>query len=331
MSLAQSSASDKSLQFDLALALPSLLAILLLGAYSDHLGRRFLFFASFVGFVLQDCVAAAVVFLDLDLNWMFLGIVLNGCCGGTYTAALAVNAYTAENTPATRVRTLGMALSEVGSALSTIAGLLGGGYFIQAVGFFYPFLATNVLLILAIVLTAAFLEETDHFRSRGGSIRHWPSPLQAVKCVFGFYFSKSVSASAEPAAAKRGRGVSVRGENAEVVQQHAVTFDRRLENSLGIVAFFFAVLPSIGLGRINMLYVMNEPFCWDSKMMGLYNAVRVVLQHFLSIAALKTLSSRVREEWIGVMGFLSMGGGFLVMAFAAHDWMLYVGMLFVNN
>ena len=330
MSLAQSSASDKSLQFDLALALPSLPAILLLGAYSDHLGRRFLFFASFVGFILRDGVAAAVVFFDLDLNWMFLGIVLNGCCGGTYTVTLAVNAYTADNTPATRVRTMGIALAEVGSALSTIAGLLGGGYFIQAVGFFYPFLATNGLLILAIVLTAVFLEEADHFRSSGGSIRHWPSPLQAVKCVFGFYFSKSVSASAEPAAAKRDRGVSVRGESAEVVQ-HAVTFDRRLENSLGIAAFFLAVLPSIGLGRINMLYVMNQPFCWDSKTMGLYNAVRVVLQHFLGIAALKTLSSRVREEWIGVMGFLSMGGGFLVMAFAAHDWMLYVGMLFVNS
>ena len=318
-------ASEKSLQFRLALVLPALVTIIPIGAYSDYLGRRFLFLIAIVGFFFQDGVAAVVVLLDLDLNWLFLGVLLSGCCGGPFTTDLAVYAYTADNTPASGVRTLSIALAGAGSALSTIAGLLGGGYFIQDVGFFYPLLTSNLLLLLAIVLTAAFLEETNPLRASGGSIREWPPLLVAMKSVFGFYFSRS--ASAEPAARNGRSHDSLSSEEVDIVHR-TDTRDRRLEYSLGIAVFFFSVLPSIGLENINMLYEMNEPFCWDSKTIGVFNTLRAILQHFLSIGALRTLSWRMREEWIGAMGFVSMGGGFLVMAFATHDWMLYVGTFF---
>ncbi|XP_070173154.1 proton-coupled folate transporter-like [Littorina saxatilis] len=350
----QALVSSKLLYLGLSINLPSLFTTVLIGANSDRLGRRFLFFFSITGLFCRDagkmlmlaCVTTAVAFFDLDLNWLFVGFVLNAFIGGTFTITLAVNSYTADNTPASRARTLAIGLAGAAAAVAMVAGSLGGGYFIQLVGFSYPFLTVSGLVLLTLIITAVCIEETNPEVLGPGSDRQWPTPWQAVKSVFGFYFSKSVSAEPGLTSETTTSAVSVHesrhqrdihdimnnqsrlaGSDESIepaVEGQWNPTDRRPEYILGIVVFFFSVLPELGLGTIDMLYVMNAPFCWEAKKIGTYNTVRGLLQKFVSLAALRGLSAVVREEWVGVLGFLSMACGFVIMGLADRDWMMYL-------
>ena len=162
-----------------------------------------------------------------------------------------------------------------------------------------------------------------HLFSSGDFHSH-SATVSVLKGIFGFYFCKLDSA--EPGL-KKGGGHSAEGEHTLDLSQEAAVAprDRRVEYCLAVVVFFFAVLPEMALGTINMLYVMNEPFCWDSEKIGIYTATRGIIQRLVSLTVLKTTVQCIREEGIGVLSMLSMAGGFLVMALASHDWMLYLG------
>lgn len=314
---AQQQAAHKLTQLVLAASLPALLTNVLLGAYSDYIGRRLLFSVSLTGYLFQFSVPALVAFLHLRLDWLLVGHVLSGVCGSFYAFLLAVNVYNADNTPPDSTRTLGMAVLGTGGSLASIAGALGGGFMIEYGGYAYPFLVAALLAGLALIVHAVCLAET---RPHQAGVQ-CPSPSQAVKDVFGFYVLKS--ASSEPAQCD----VLSRGGVLDplIPHQQPVAGDRRLEYCLGLLVFFLVLMPLLGSGGIDTLYVLNRPFCWSPSKIGVYNTVRGLLQHCLSLLALRLLARVVGDAWIGGLGMLSMGAGFLTMGLAHTDWMLYVG------
>nr|KAG5711914.1 hypothetical protein BaRGS_026355 [Batillaria attramentaria] len=324
---AQKRSAHLLMQFSLLTTIPALFVNAFLGAYSDFIGRRFLFTVTVVGYVCQYGSAAVVSFLQLDLRWLFLGHVLNGCCGSFYSFLLAINAYNADNTPPSSTRTLGMALIGAGGAVGTAGGVLASGYFIEGTGFSYPLLTATILACLVLILELLFLAETRP-REPG---RRCPSPAHALKDVFGFYFLKAASSESDKAKVvieedfPRRQGSAGQDEHVDLnhlVNHPPTQIDRRPEYRLGIAVFFLGLVPQ--LGGIDVLYVMNKPFCWRPKTIGNFNTIKQVVQHFLAPVALKLMSRCMNDGSIGVVGMVSMGGGYLVMALAYTDWMVYL-------
>ncbi|XP_046575208.1 solute carrier family 46 member 3-like [Haliotis rubra] len=109
----------------------ALVSCMFLGAYSDFLGRRFLFIVPLVGLVLKFWLFSGVIYWNLDLSYMYIGEVFEGISGGYNGVILASYAYTADNTPPKNSRTVGIALIDFTTYLATAASQVITGYFIK--------------------------------------------------------------------------------------------------------------------------------------------------------------------------------------------------------
>lgn len=297
------------LQFTLVFSFVSLVSNLFLGAYSDYFGRRFLFFVVIFGIVCRNVNAAVVARMEMDINWIYLGGLIHSCCGSYFALILAVSAYTADNTTANSSRTVWLALIGVVEGMASVVGQLGGGYFIRETGFFYPFLTSGIISVVVFVMMFFFLKETHVRPSR--DVTRFPTPLQAVKDVFGFYFLQSTSKELE--------------ERSPAKQTVARRANIQRKQRLEICLFFLVLLPPFGAYNIETLYLINIPFCWESNKIGTYLTLKIVLSHCFSLLLVKLLTRITRDEFVGLIGLVSSASGFLLMGFAYEDWMVYVG------
>ena len=76
---------------------------------------------------------------------------------------------------------MGLALAAAGVEVASMGASVGAGYFVQLTGFVYPLLTTCGLMVVAVVVTAVFVEETRRATLGFFSLTDWPSPLQALK------------------------------------------------------------------------------------------------------------------------------------------------------
>ncbi|KAL8617314.1 hypothetical protein ACOMHN_061028 [Nucella lapillus] len=60
----------------------SILVNLLLGTYSDLLGRRFLLLVPIVGHLVRNATAPVIIHWRLGLPALYAGYIVDGCCGG---------------------------------------------------------------------------------------------------------------------------------------------------------------------------------------------------------------------------------------------------------
>ena len=70
-------------QLDMVSGAIGIVANLVLGTYSDVLGRRFLMLVPIVGHFLRDVTAPIVIHWDLGLPALYSGYILDGLCGGS--------------------------------------------------------------------------------------------------------------------------------------------------------------------------------------------------------------------------------------------------------
>jgi hypothetical protein len=56
---------------------------LLLGSYSDFLGRRFVLLLPLLGHFLRNLTAPVIIYWDLGLPALYAGYVFDGLCGGS--------------------------------------------------------------------------------------------------------------------------------------------------------------------------------------------------------------------------------------------------------
>lgn len=303
---AQSQAALKMLQFTLASSLPAVVVNLLIGTYSDYLGRRMLFIAPIIGLLCRCAGETLVVKLALSLDWMFPGIVVYALCGNYFSLLMAVNAYNADNTPASKNRTSSLVLTSMVASMGILVGELSSGYFIEAAGYFYPFLTVTLIFLGSLVFVVLLLKESCPRTCN--SFRDLPSLKDGIRHVFGFYFLRSLPV--EPS-----NGVS----------PTEASRDRRLEFCLGMCAFILYITPYDSASIITTLYVMNTPFCWEPSRIGTFGAVKDVGTKIICLMVFICMSRVVREDVLGLAGMLSMMAGLIVMAFADEEWMLYVG------
>ena len=109
---AQAETSTIVMYLTLSSAIPATMVSLVLGSYSDQLGRRLLFLLPLVGNLLRGVLAACVIHYGLSVYILLAGNLVEGATGSFFVVILAGFAFTADITPPTRMRTVAMAALE---------------------------------------------------------------------------------------------------------------------------------------------------------------------------------------------------------------------------
>ncbi|XP_046575187.1 proton-coupled folate transporter-like [Haliotis rubra] len=286
---AQQIAADKQMQFTLMKSSLAIVSNIMLGSYSDSVGRKLIYAIPLTGHCLRFGFTAVIIYWHLDINWFFLPEGLDGISGSYFALLLASYAYTADNTPATGARTMGIAFVEFFQNIGNAASATATGYFIQDVNFFYPTLTATLIALVDILLVVTLLPE------RKGIIKaksNWITPLEGCRRVFGFYVLEG-------------------------------TKRKRLCFVLAILIFVFTALPGVGASNIDTLFKLNLPFCWTPEKIGYYSTISSVAQQVIGVPLTRLLQCCCIDEVIGVIGSVAIGLADSLQSIVSKDWMMY--------
>ncbi|XP_067682396.1 lysosomal proton-coupled steroid conjugate and bile acid symporter SLC46A3-like [Haliotis asinina] len=286
---AQQIAADKQMQFTILKSSLGIVSNIMLGSYSDSVGRKLLFAAPLTGQCLKFGISAIIIYWNMDINLFFLAEGVGGITGGYFAFLIASYAYTADNTPATGARTMGIAFVEFFEKIGVAASATATGYFIQDVNFFYPSLTATLIVLLDLLLVVTLLPGRK-MPQRPKS--NWITPLEGCRRVFGFYVLEG----------------SIR---------------KRICFVLAILIFVFTALPVVGATNIDILFKLNLPFCWTPEKIGYYSTIGSVAQQVIGVPLTRLLQCCCIDEVIGVIDLVAMGAAEGLQSIASTDWMMY--------
>ncbi|RUS88157.1 hypothetical protein EGW08_004054, partial [Elysia chlorotica] len=237
----QRDTSDVVLVASLASGVPSALTCLVVGSYSDFLGRRPLIIASVLGGLARSASLTAVIYFDLSVQLFYAGSFVDGVLGSSFTLALAITAVIADITPVPQSRALRFAVVE--GTLFTVGALaqVGIGFMIKSWDYFVPSASGTCLLVFAVIVALFFLPETMMRRNMNNF--RW-NPTTHMRKVFGFYIIK-------------GPGC------------------QRFLYIIGLSVFLFLVLANQGHSNVETLFFLNAPICFNSIDIGVFQALRL--------------------------------------------------------
>lgn len=150
-----------------ALMVPSIAASLILGSWSDKVGRKTVLILPSVGSVLLYInYMLNVGYFSLDVNYILIGVCISGFFGGFATTLLAVFSYISDITDKSQ-RTLRVAILESMIFLGGTVGNLIGGVLVEHRGFMAAFglclgLSVTVILYVSFILPESYFPEGDH-------------------------------------------------------------------------------------------------------------------------------------------------------------------------
>ncbi|BFZ07209.1 hypothetical protein BsWGS_10248 [Bradybaena similaris] len=285
----QAQASELLSYCTLAQTIPAFIACLLLGSYTDYIGRRRLLLVPvFTNFV-KAALVCCIVRFNLDLGYIYLAYGIDGISGSLYFTLLALYSYTADTSSSKKERTFWIyAVSCTTSTMSAVANVVLG-QLIKSYGFFEAGLFISGMAFVGFTVPLIFLPETLYQRRSIKGV----SPLTHLRKIFGFFFLDG----------------SIR---------------RRATFCMCLLMFAFGVANDLNLVSIDTMYQMHAPFCWDSVQIGDYSAIRTAGGHFLALILYKLLQMCMAIEHIGMLGVLFQAAAFILEAFITLSWMFYL-------
>ncbi|XP_071081273.1 lysosomal proton-coupled steroid conjugate and bile acid symporter SLC46A3-like [Haliotis cracherodii] len=288
---AQQVTAEKQLQFTMLKSALAIFSNIMLGAYSDSIGRKFLFVTPMTGQLIRSAFTTVIIGCRLDLNLFFLSEGIDGLLGSYYGILLASYTYTADNTPATGSRTIGIAVVDLTEFLATSLISIASGYFIQDVNFFYPALTATLVCMVALLIVTLFLPtSTYHVRDTGSTCMN---PVEGLKRVFGFYvFDNS--------ALKKACFILI------------------------LLSFVFNVISSVGGSNIDTLFLLNAPFCWTPEKLAYYVTAFTVLCPLIGVPLTRLFQVCLIDEIIAVIATSATVASDVIHSFASTDTMMYI-------
>lgn len=283
---AQQVTNAMQMQFSLSKSGCEFVVNLLLGSFSDYVGRRILFMVPTIGYFCKNMILTSIIFWNLDLKFYYVGEILEGMTGGSSLFKIACYACVSDNTPAKGVRTLGMIAVDVTIAVTDAAISTVTGVFIQNTGFFYPSLASALMTVVVMVTIMCIL--SDNVKRKGASCVNF---LKGLKHVVSPFVSEG---------SKR----------------------RKALFWLGITSYSIFTL-SGSTGDIGSLWQLNYPLCWSSEMIGYYSMASTMFNQVLSIPLARLLQSCVRDPVIAVWSCVVTIASNVLQAFSYTNWMMY--------
>uniref|UniRef100_A0A8C4NLY3 Uncharacterized protein n=1 Tax=Eptatretus burgeri TaxID=7764 RepID=A0A8C4NLY3_EPTBU len=287
-------------RFDLYLTLagfvPSFLATLFFGAYSDQHGRRFPLFIICFGDAISNILMVILIYLDLPL-WVFY--ILNfttSFFGGTTTLLGSSFAYVADVSSVTsrnaRIAFLEMLIGGVGFIGSLISGHLGR--VMQLYQVIILVLGIDVLCMLYVWL---LIEETVTRESSQGNI-----PQRTIMT-----FIKEIRDGFRTLCLADG------------------DLKKRIRLILMLITFMVTALYFFGANDLFPKYQLNEPLLWNSIKLGYFSGFFCLI-YITSYLGVHFFSKVLPDILIAAIGMMSFVGGMVTTYFAKTDIIMYLGM-----
>ncbi|BFZ07210.1 hypothetical protein BsWGS_10249 [Bradybaena similaris] len=285
----QAQASELLSYCNLAQTIPAFIACLLLGSYTDYIGRRrLLLMPVFTNFV-KAALVCCIVRFNLDFGFIYLAYGIDGVAGSIYFTHLALYSFTADTSASKKERTFWIyAVSCASSTMSAVVNIVVG-QLIKSYGFFEAGIFLSGMAFVGFTVPLIFLPETLQQRRSIKGV----SPLTHLRKICGFYFLDG----------------SVR---------------RRATFCVCFLMFAIGIVNDQHLASIDAMYQMHAPFCWDSVQIGNYSAIRTAGGHFLALILYKLLQMCMAIEPIGMLGVVFQAGALVLEAFIKVSWMFYL-------
>ncbi|XP_005089196.2 solute carrier family 46 member 3 [Aplysia californica] len=289
LDIAQARASNFTSLSMVASLVPAIFVNMLLGAVADKKGRKLLFIVPALGFVIRLSITCAVAYWHMAMNFLYIGLAVEGCTGSLVAEFMAISIYMADNTGKQKSRSFGMVLAQVVINMFFSSTHLAVGYFITEEGYIWPMVTALCIASLGLLWFIFCLNETIPH----SDFNNCKERTEAVKNVFSFYFIKS--------------------DNPRYRREDFII--------LGVVFFMFGTC--IG-AQFMTLFLMDEPLCWGSQKIGYVTTFQGLLQSFTSLIVMPLLQKVTSDEVICVLSLLSGAGSRIMLAMSVHDWMIYV-------
>ncbi|BFZ05847.1 hypothetical protein BsWGS_08886 [Bradybaena similaris] len=284
----QATVSTLIMYYSYASSVPGILSGLIIGAYSDALGRRMTLLLPLFGVTVRLIITVFIMKYDLDLRLFYLAYGVDGLSGTGFVVLIAFCAIVADTNETKVERILWLTIINVLSSISTAASSILSGIAIKELGYFQTSVFLAVLCALCFLIPLVFLRETKPNQE----VRTL-NLCKNVRKVFGFFLFDGT-------------------------RWHKLTF------IICLSMFFFAVINEFGVVAIDTLYQLHRPFCWSSKLIGYYSALKTGGGYFLAMVLMAALKSRVKMEYIGILAAVSQGASFCFQAFVKTTWQFFL-------
>ncbi|PVD25852.1 hypothetical protein C0Q70_13516 [Pomacea canaliculata] len=267
-----------------------LLVTVLLGSSSDIIGRRPLLLIPSFAQVLDQILHSVIVLFHWDLRTLYIPAVLNGLSGAANIIGLGVYALTADLTPPSKSRTMGIAIVEFAGGIPSVAAQILAGVLVQTFGYFIATVFPTFIYFLAFLLVYLYIPETVPKRKGGHTL--CVNPVKYLKNIVGLFLSD--------------------GTKRERLQ---------LCTALLIITIFF--LAVYGYGNVFLMYELGVPFCWDPEMVGIFGGISAAVGSTSQIVSLKLLHYVCSDPVILILGMLSTAGAYVIQGLAQSNAMLF--------
>ncbi|XP_045165195.2 solute carrier family 46 member 3-like [Mercenaria mercenaria] len=285
---ATSTAANWNLYYAVAAGVPSIISNMILGSYTDALGRKFLLAIGIAGSCLRLGIAAITIHFDANIAYLLIACFVEGCTGQYATALQASFAYAADITKPGRSRILGIVVIEFCLGVGMSSASFVEGYLVEWKGYMVTFSAMAIILVFTFLFMVFLLPETLTKAHR----RRDKSCVDLLKISSSLFINNDSE--------------NRRWKYQIVILMHAL-----------VNISFHARLPT------ETLYQLAPPFCWSITKVGVYAAVRTLAYMCIGLTSVRIFQLCLDEVWICMIGTVSYTAAFFWTAFVTDDIAYY--------
>lgn len=268
--------------------IPTLFMTLMLGSWSDHVGRRIVIAIAIFGSITESSFILLIICFKLPIFFLMISSFISGACGYFPTIILSVFSYIADITqPSQRAFRLG--ILEAVAFISGMISHLSSGWWIEKTGYMSPYWLIISLHFCAFLYTIFVLQESREIQTER---------LVDGICQFG-HLQSIIQLFQEP---RNGQ---------------------RWKLFLLMIATACMMLSSTGFGCVFVLYALDYPLCFNSVLIGYYLATSFFIQAVGTVLGIKYLSLLLPQTVLAQVGVLSVIGSLCCMAFVQNRFALF--------
>ena len=266
--------------------LPALIAMIILGPYSDKGGRKIIIVPYIVAELVSSIVLFFVFYFKMSVWILQVNTVLCGLTGGWALMHVGCYSYIADTTTKEE-RLFRFTLLDILEQLASIVGPIGIGYWIKHQGYLWPIVA-----------------------------------IMACKCINTAYAIFFIPETVKKDENAKFLSLSHMKRSAEVFVKNDET-NRRWKLWILLLVF---ITYCIGYGVMTplSLFELNTPLCWDSVTIGYYKTASSVVAAFGGLCITRGLKAILSDETIGIISSLAHTIQFIFMAFIKNTLMMFL-------
>ncbi|XP_063957615.1 proton-coupled folate transporter-like isoform X2 [Lytechinus pictus] len=315
---------------NLALTVPSVISTLVLGAWTDRVGRRVAMVLPSLGAVINGvCLIFSAIYLELSVGIMILGSVIMGVLGAYGTILAAVFSYLGDITKE-RTRTRRFGFLEAMTFTGSFVGLLTCGIVIDNLGYVAAFIYYICCNTVVVLYTLLWLRESSSYAVSQGLYTSKPTndALQSGETDPGGTNEVFPKLDEE-------RGWSCKISCLQLCQLQSlgksfITVGRERPNKqrvqliLLLICLFTFQLVGTGENDTTVLYLKKAPLSFTSSQISYYSGSKSGLQSLMLFTLMPLLHlCGVHDCFIALGGLCFRMSGYVVFGLARTLWQVF--------